>query len=218
MMIQGLKRMKRCGGWIWPAAGLLLLIAALTAAGQTATSKQDELYLCGQPNSPVKIEVFSDFQCPVCGAFYLQTIKPLIADYGSSNKVYIVYHDFPLDMHPFARKAARFALAANRLGREPWLRVTDALYKEQAQWSQDGNVEAVLAKVLDPTELVRVTKLATDPAIDAVLGQEIMLGQSRSINSTPTVFVTTETGRQQRVDQGIPYPVLKDFLDRTLKH
>lgn len=216
-MIQESNRVKGRGGWIWLAALFLPLIAALSAAGQTATNKQDELYLCGQPNSPVKIEVFSDFQCPVCGLFYLETIKPLVADYASNNKVYIVYHDFPLDMHPFARKAARFALAAHRLGRERWLRVTDVLYKEQAQWSQDGNIEAVLAKALDPTELVRVKKLATDPTTDAALGQEIMLGQSRSITSTPTIFVITETGHQQRVDQGLSYPVLKDFLDRTLK-
>ena len=217
-MIQRSERMKRYGGWIWPAAGFLLLIAVLSAAGQTAKGTEDEMYLCGQPNSPVKIEVFSDFQCPVCRTFYLETVKPLVADYAAGNKVYIVYHDFPLDMHPYARKAARFALAANRLGRERWLRVTDVLYNEQAQWSQDGNIEAALAKALDPTELVRLSKLAADPAIDAVLGQEIMLGQSRSINSTPTVFVITETGRQQRIDSGIPYPVLKDFLERTLKH
>jgi len=216
-MTQESNRMKGRGGWIWLGAAFLILTAALSAAGQTATNREDEQYLCGQPNSPVKIEVFSDYQCPVCREFYLETLKPLAADYASGNKVYIVYHDFPLEMHQFSRKAARFALAARRLGRERWLRVADVLYKEQAQWSQDGNIEAVLAKALDPTELVRLKKLAADPAIDAAVGQEIMLGQSRSITSTPTVFIITETGRQQRVDSGIPYPVLKDFLDRTLK-
>jgi hypothetical protein len=40
------------------------------------------------------------------------------------NKIYVVYHDFPLDMHQFARKATRLALAAERLGRDRWLRVT----------------------------------------------------------------------------------------------
>ena len=196
---------------------MLLLMAALPAAGQTAANKQPEMSLCGQPSSPVKIEVFSDFQCPHCSSFYLETIKPLVADYASSNKVYIVYHDFPLNMNPVARKAALLALAAYRLGREPWLKAMDALYKEQAQWLEDGNIEAALAKVLDPAELVRVNKLAADPATDAVLGREIMLAQSRNITSTPTIFVITENGHEQRVNFVLSYAVLKDFLERTLK-
>jgi protein-disulfide isomerase len=216
-MIQESNRVNGCAGWIWVAASLLLLTAAFSAAGQTGTKKLDDLYLCGQPNSPVKIEVFSDFQCPVCGLFYTETIKPLVADYASSNKVYIVYHDFPLDMHPLARRASLFALAARRLGRGPWLRVADALYREQAQWSQDGNIEAALARVLDPTELVRLKKLAADPTTEAALRQEIMLGQSRNINATPTLFIITESGRQQRVNSGLSYTVLKDFLERTLR-
>ena len=199
------------------AVAFALLASTLSLSGQTGAEKQAQLYLGGQPSAPIKLEVFSDYQCPVCRLFYLETLKPLVADYASVNKVYIVYHDFPLDMHPYARKAARFALAARRLGREQWLRVTDALYSEQAQWSQDGNIEGALAKVLDPTELVRVKQLAGDPAVEASLNQEVMLGQSRNVTSTPTLFVITDTGRQQRVNSGVPYPVLKDFLDRTLK-
>ena len=113
----------------------MCLVFGLSAAGRNGAGAQPELYLGGQPGAPVKIEVFSDYQCPVCRTFYLETLKPLLADYTKENKIAkicVVYRDYPLDMHPFARKAARFALAANRLSRERWLRVTDALYTEQA--------------------------------------------------------------------------------------
>lgn len=206
--------------WIWLAAGFMFFASPLSVPSQTGIGQQAELYLGGQPGAPVKIEVFSDYQCPVCRTFYLETLKPLLANYVKENKIdkiCVVYHDYPLDMHPFARKAARYALAAHRLGRERWLRVTDALYAEQAQWSQDGNIEAVLAKTLDPTELVRVRKLASDPAIDAAIQKEIQVAQSLNITSTPTFFIKTETGRQQRVTGWITFVTMKDYLDRLLK-
>jgi protein-disulfide isomerase len=216
-MILKSKATKNLGGWIRLLAVFATVTATVSAAGQTGNVKRPELYLGGQPDAPIKIEVFSDYQCPACRAFYLETLKPLIANYASVNKVYIVYHDLPLDMHPFARKAARFALAAHRISRERWLRVTDTLYSEQALWSQDGNLEAVLAKTLDPTEFSRIKRLAADPATDAAVEQEVMIAQSREVTSTPTFFVITQAGRQQRVNSGVPYPVLKDFIDRQIK-
>jgi protein-disulfide isomerase len=179
-----------------------------------------ELCLGGERGAPVKIEVFSDYQCPRCRDFYLETLKPLIAEYTKSNqiqKIYIVYHDFPLEMHQFARRAASFALAASRLGRERWLRVTDLLYSQQAEWSVDGNIEAVLARGLDPTEVVRLANMAADPTIAAAVEEEFLLGQSRQIASTPTFFILPPTGPPQRVAGWVTYATLKGYLDRILK-
>ena len=210
------KRCVRLAG----AAAWILMAAVFSADGQGGAGKPEELCLGGQPNAPVKIEVFSDFQCPVCRAFYLETIKPLIADFTKEkriDKIYVVYHDFPLDMHPYARKAASYALAASRVSREAWLRVTDALYQKQEVWSQNGNIEAVLSKVLDPTELTRVKKLSTDSSIEQAVRLEVLLGQSREITMTPTFFIITQSGRQERVNSGLGYLVVKGRLEQLLK-
>ncbi len=199
------------------AVPLVMLAAALFAAGQSRSVRQAEFYAGGAPGAPVKIEVFSDYQCPACRSFFLDTIKPILAGYSSSNKVSVVYRDFPLEMHPLARIASRFSVAAQRLGRDRWLRVSEALYMQQDQWSQDGNFEAVLAKVLNSTEWIRLNKLVEDPAIDAAVEEEIMLGQSKAVTSTPTFFIITDSGRQQRVNGPVPYSVLKDYIDRLLK-
>jgi protein-disulfide isomerase len=204
--------------WIVLAA-TTVMVTVLSVHSQTSPPKTADLWLAGQRSAAVRLELFSDFQCPSCRAFYLETIKPLIADYTKANKIdkiLIAYHDFPLDMHPYARKAARLALAASRLGRERWLHVVDVLYIEQEKWAQDGNIEAVLAKSLDPTEMVRLQSLASNPAIETLINQEIQLGQSQNITSTPTFFVLTQTGRQQRVTGGVALAVLKDYLDRLI--
>lgn len=190
------------------------------ASVQARTDAPDELYLGGVRGAPIKIEVFSDFQCPRCRDFYMITLKPLIAEYSKSgkiNKIYIVYHDFPLVMHPFARQAARFALAAARIGRDRWLRVVDALYVDQAEWSMDGNIEGVLARVLEPTELVHISNLAKEPAVASAVQDEVLLGQSRQIMSTPTFIIYPQMAPQQRVAGMVTYSTLKDFLDRALR-
>jgi protein-disulfide isomerase len=208
------------GKRILAAAAWVLAAAVLSASGQGGADKQPELWVGGQPNAPLKIEVYSDFQCPNCRSFYLETIKPLIADFTKEKrieKIYIVYHDFPLDMHQYSRKAASYAMAAARLGRDPWLRVFDALYQEQAQWSVDGNIDAVVAKVLDATELTRVKKLATDPSVEQAVRLEVLLGQSHEVTVTPTFFLITQTGHQEHINGGVLYALLKGRIEQLLK-
>jgi len=209
------------------ASAVLLLVASLTLSAQTGTNGVGEFVIGGEPGAPIKIEVFSDYQCPACRTFYLDTIKPILTNYTRAQigaggqpqkpRVCVVYRDFPLDIHQFARPAARISLAAQQLGRERWLRVSEALYTYQAEWAQNGKFDATLAKVLNPIELMRLRKLAADPAIDAMVNRELLLAQRREITSTPTFFIITGAGRQQRINGPVPYAVMKDYLDRLLK-
>ncbi len=202
--------------WAFVLIGMLLP-ALVWARTENLT---EGLWLSGKADAPVKLEVFSDYQCPHCRAFYLGTIKPLIAELNSEQKdksLYIVYHDFPLDGHRYARQAASYALAAERLGHDSWLRVTDALYLEQAQWAQDGDIEGVISKVLDGDELAFVKRLAPDPSIEQTIRAEILLAQSLQVSATPTFFITLPAGRQERVNGTVPYELLRGHLAQYLK-
>ena len=219
-MIQESKRRNQWWSVIVPGV-LSTFFAAALSISQTAGTKPPEIYLAGQSGASVKIEVFSDYQCPMCRVYYLETLKPLIYDYTKANKIdriSVVYHDLPLDsIHQHAHKAARLALAAYRMGKDKWLKVSDALYMQQAVWSEDGNCEAALEKILEPAELIQLKKMAADPSIETVLNQEILLAQSRNITSTPTTFIITETGRQQRFAGDPGFAPLRDYLDKLIK-
>jgi protein-disulfide isomerase len=195
---------------------LALLAAASPLAAQTGLGMQNGYCVGGQPSAPIRIEVFSDYQCPACRAFFLETLRPLLRDYARENKVCLVYHDFPLQMHNYARVAARYAVAARRLGLEQWERVSAALYTDQLQWAEDGKIEPVVARALPPDDMAKVKKLLEDPSINQTIDQEVALAAQRQIRSTPTFFLYAN-GREQRVEGSISYLILKDYLDRLLK-
>ena len=173
--------------------------------------------LGGPPQSPVRIEVYSDFECPYCRDFYLTVIRQVLQDY--SNKVCVVYHEFPLSTHRYSQEAARYSEAASRMGQQILLRVLDALYMEQANWSQTGRIDAVISKALPREEFQKLKRIMKDPGVTLEVEKDRQRGLRAGINSTPTIFIYYY-GRKQKVDtrEGpIPYPVMKQFLDSVLK-
>ena len=199
-----------------PIFALLVLLAAPAGAGCQSVPAEAEQCLGGQLDAPIRIDIFSDFQCPSCRNLYLETIRPILKDYCALNKVCVVYHEFPLPMHAYARDAARFSVAAQRVGRRQWQRVVDALYDKQPQWSADGKVGAIVAAALEPGDFEKVRKLREDPSIDKTVERELALGRSREVQSTPTFFVYA-IGREQKVVGMMAYPILKQYFDRIVK-
>jgi protein-disulfide isomerase len=197
--------------------GFLVVIAMM--ALHLPTEAQDvspEQVLGGRPDSPVRIEVFSDFQCPACRTVYLETMKQVLRDYCALDKVCLIYREFPLKAHPYSRLAARYSLAAQRIGRKQWQAVLDSLYTNQAQWSLDGNVDATVARALGAEDMQKVRKLVQDASVNDAINRDLALGEQREIKSTPTIFIDA-LGRVQKVVGGLDYPILKEYIDRIIK-
>jgi protein-disulfide isomerase len=205
----------------WMPTALCLALLML-AAGATANAfaQIDEIKpeqcLGGDLNAPIRIEVFSDFECPACREFYLNTIRPVLKDYCSVSKVCVVYHEFPLQGHKYSREAARDSKTAQRLGRKQWLAVMDALYENQLKWYQNGSVDDVVFKALGAEDYFRLRRMLLDSSIDAAIESEIALGRKKEVTSTPTFFVYA-LGREQKVVGGLPYPVMKGFFDTIVR-
>jgi len=60
----------------------------------------------GNPNAPVTIVEYSDYQCPFCQDFH-NTMRRIMDEYGKTGQVSWVYRHFPLQsIHPLAKQAA----------------------------------------------------------------------------------------------------------------
>jgi protein-disulfide isomerase len=172
--------------------------------------------LMGGPDSPVKIELFTDFQCPHCRTFYLDTVTRLISEYAAGKKICFIFHDFPLNSYPVSRVAARYAQAAKSLGHDQWLKVIEYIYTCQTEWSYDGKLDPIFSRILSPGEMEKLREALKNPAIEQTIDSSVALGNSKNVNSTPTFFVTMG-GKEQRVVSGLTFPLLKAFIDPYLK-
>ncbi len=190
---------------------LSLAFAALLLSGSTLPSAQSTTARATGPvTAAVRIDVFSDFECPACKALHEQTMKRIKEDYAKHGRLRLVHHDFPLPQHKQARRAAALAAAADRIGKYDL--VADALFKQQDTWSKGGNVEDAVDSVLTPEERKKVREIATDPAIAANIERDIQLGQRMQVSSTPTMIVT-HNGKPSPVVGVVSYPVFSRFLN-----
>ncbi len=84
-------------------------------------------HIRGNPDAPVTLVEYGDFECPYCGAAY-PAVKALERKYGDQLRV--VFRSFPLEQHRHAQAAAEAAEFAADAGR--FWELHDVLYEHQA--------------------------------------------------------------------------------------
>jgi protein-disulfide isomerase len=82
---------------------------------------QNDMNTMGDPNAPVKLEVWEDFQCPACRNFSTSVEPLLIQNYVSTGKVYFVFHHYPFidgnSASGESNQAANASMCAGEQGR-----------------------------------------------------------------------------------------------------
>ena len=163
------------------------------------------------------MEIFGDFECPACRGFFESTVKLVIDQYVVPGKVYLVHHDFPLQMHPYAMPAARLANAAAHFGQ--FEAMERALYDKQDDWSAKGNIDEVLASSFSPADMKKFHDYQAQHIsdINASIESDRAMGNSRSVNQTPTVFITAHGKTEALPGGGVDYKLLKNYFDYLLR-
>jgi len=192
---------------------LTLALAALLPC-LAASSDADPGKSLGSPTAPIRIEVFSDFECPACKGLHEQILPLIMRDYVIPGKVFLVSREFPLAMHKYSREAASYATAAARV--DKYQPVADTLFKNQAAWEVSGKVWDTVANVLTPVEARKVQLLARDPSVMGEVERDVDAGRAAGINQTPTMIVTSGT-RRFPVAGAVNYNLLRSMLDGLLK-
>jgi protein-disulfide isomerase len=195
-----------------PAIALLALLPCVAAS----LGDVDKTKSIGNPTAPVRIDIYSDFQCPACKGFHESVLPVLVRDYVAAGKVYIVSREFPLTQHQYSREAAGYAVAAAQVGK--YQQVADALFKNQTTWAANGKVWDAVAPVLTPAEQKKVQALAKDPTVLAQVQSDLDSGLMQRVGQTPTIFVGKGQTKYPFAgpDQG-NYPLLRALIDGLLK-
>jgi protein-disulfide isomerase len=191
--------------------------ASASAKSPAASESVNFQKFIGNPNAPIKMEVFGDFQCPACRNFFENTVKQVIDDYVIPGKVYIIHRDFPLDVHPYARQAARLANAAANYGQ--FEAIERALYDHQDEWSAKGNIDEVIAGSFPAAQFKKFQTFESQHMneINASIESDRTMGMQRNVNQTPTVYVTYRGKTEALPGGGVDYKLLKSYFDYLLR-
>jgi protein-disulfide isomerase len=155
----------------------------------------------GEDAAPMKVVVFSDFQCPGCGAFALYE-RPRIMPFVERGEAQFIAYDFPLGgpafVHSFlAARAARCAgdqRASGTADGSAYWPFHDVLYAQQSRWSAQRSQQNVIEDfVRYATELNLDARafeqcVRSDRHADVVTANR-MLGDQLGVQGTPTVLV-----------------------------
>jgi protein-disulfide isomerase len=90
-------------------------------------------YVKGDPNAPVEITEYADYQCPFCQTFATLQMPTIEERLIKTGRLRWRYRDFPLQQHPFSRLAAHSAACADDQGK--FWQQHEKLYDGQAEWS-----------------------------------------------------------------------------------
>jgi protein-disulfide isomerase len=168
----------------------------------------------GSKTAPVTMEVFSDFQCPACKQFFLNTDPRIINDYVNEGKVYLIHRDFPLPMHAYSMVAANYGRAACHINKCDV--VEHILFQNQEQWEANGDVKGTVASVLTPKEMAKVQALVDGKTLQPLIDKDKQIGQAYVVNQTPTTIIHSKNGQSFPVVGFVSYDVLKSFLDQLV--
>jgi protein-disulfide isomerase len=152
----------------------------------SGSSGSESMHIRGNPDAPVTLEEFGDFQCPPCGSFAKFT-EELLKEYDS--RVRIVFRHFPLSAHEHAQEASLAAEAAGLQGH--FWEMYDVLYREQAAWAKAPNARELFESYAGTIGL-NVDQFKKD--MDGEQAKERVesdqaRGQSLGINLTPTIYI-----------------------------
>ena len=157
----------------------------------------------GNPNAVVTLVEFTDYQCPTCAAAQ-PVLERLLTEYG--DRLRLVVRDFPLSMHPEARKAAEAAEAAREQGK--YWDFTAILFRNQSALKTEQLKQ--YAQVLGLDRAKFDAALDTGKFADKV-ERDLLEGQRFGVSGTPTFFVN---GRRAR---DVTYEALKAAIEEALK-
>lgn len=180
-----------------------------TARAQINTEGQPSL---GAAHAPVVIVEFSDFQCPFCARFELQTLPQLKADYIDTGQVRLVFRDFPLiQLHPNAELAAEAAACAQEQG--AFWPMHDMLFRQQAEWAPGSGVDKRFGQYAQALGLKteQFAECLNKNRYSQAIRQDLQEGLKLGVQGTPTFFINGQSlvGAQ-------PYEAFRQLIENEL--
>ncbi len=171
----------------------------------------------GDPNAPVTIVEFADFQCPFCQR-YAQNVEPsIVSTYVNSGKARFVWKDYAF-LGQESLWAAEAARCANDQGK--FWQYHDYLYNHQGQENSGAFSKANLKKFAQTLGLntSQFNSCVDSDKYAAFIQQETQQSSTYGVSGTPATFINGMLVADGQGDSvgAAPFSVFKAIIDKEL--
>lgn len=195
--------------------------AVTTASSTTLSSTPRQIdgsdYIKGNPNAPILMIEYSDYDCPFCKQYH-ETLNRIMDEYGVTGRVAWVYRQFPIgQLHPNSPKISEAALCVGDIGGN------DAFWKFS---------ESVFSKreIDEPTNTLNLPEYAVEAGVKkeeyiSCLESRRMEGAVKksvedafNIGARGTPYTVLMVGNEQAVINGAQsYETVRGIIENLLK-
>jgi protein-disulfide isomerase len=172
----------------------------------------------GNPDAKVTIVNYDDYECPFCSRLHTTLIQDILPQYG--DKIKLVYKDYPLPMHPWAKHAANDANCLAKQRPASFWEFADYVHANQHQISGDKDLNKSFAELdrisldlgkkngANADALQACIKKQPDDALKASMSEAELMG----VQATPTMFING-----QKMEGAVDADDVKLVLNEQLK-
>jgi len=184
------------------------------ASATTIRPISESDYVLGNPNAPIVMIEYSDYDCPFCKQFHT-TMHQVLDEYGVTGRLAWVYRQFPLvDLHPNATSLSEAALCVGDIGGNTAFWTFSDIIFNSRQDSEFTNVtklpEFAVAAGVDKAlfnDCVASDRMMDDLRADMADGLAAGAAQG-------TPYTVIKVGNQQAVISGAEsYDVIKGVIE-----
>ena len=173
----------------------------------------------GDPEAPVTIIEFADYQCPACQQFATNYAPLVKLNYIDAGKAKLAFYDFPLtQIHPNAFIAARAARCAG--DQDAYWQYHDALFNPAKHRNWTGQANPV-GRFIDYAEELGLDEGEFESCIKSdrhadVVTANMQLAQRLNVGGTPTIMVAREGRRMAQRLPSFDFATIQEAVDSAL--
>ncbi len=171
----------------------------------------------GKADAPITIAFWSDFQCPFCKQFELNTLPQIIKDYVDTGKAKVVFMDFVF-LGNDSIAGGLYSRSVWKLYPEQYFVWRTAMYEAQDEEGDKGFGNAASIDKLNATiPGLDAAKIAADvkanaSTYQAALDADRAEAQKVGVNATPSLVVGTKL-----IQGAYPYPTFQAAIEAAAK-
>lgn len=188
-------------------------VPAITSApAEASPAVRQSANTLGDPNAPVKIIEYADFQCPYCRLYWQDTEKQIIDQYVKTGKAYYEYRSVGAYLGEESQASAEGAYCAGDQGK--FWEYHDTLF---SNWTGENVGDFTPAKLKQYAASVGLDQVAFEQCLSSGkmadrVQQDLQNAQRDGIKGTPSFLINGTM-----VEGAQPFSVFQQAIERALQ-